>query len=86
MYQLYEKLQNYVTDQEREEMSAKLQSTEDWLYEDGEDEIKSVYVAKLAELKKVRVQQYPCFWEGLYTYSKFIVLHEYLPCGPCQNV
>lgn len=62
MCQLYEKLQNYVTDQEREEMSAKLQSTEDWLYEDGEDEIKSVYVAKLAELKKVRVQQY-CFWE-----------------------
>lgn len=61
MYQLYEKLQNYVTDQEREEMSAKLQSTEDWLYEDGEDEIKSVYVAKLAELKKVRVQQYHCF-------------------------
>jgi heat shock protein 4 len=58
MCQLYEKLQNYVTDQEREEMSAKLQSTEDWLYEDGEDEIKSVYVAKLAELKKVRVQQY----------------------------
>jgi heat shock protein 4 len=50
---LYEKLQNYVTDQEREEMSAKLQSTEDWLYEDGEDEIKSVYVAKLAELKKL---------------------------------
>lgn len=54
-YQLYEKLQNYVTEHEREEMSAKLQQTEDWLYEDGEDEIKSVYISKLAELKKVNV-------------------------------
>lgn len=26
---------------------------EDWLYEDGEDETKGVYVAKLEELKKV---------------------------------
>ena len=30
-----------------------LQETEDWLYEDGEDETKGVYVAKLEELKKV---------------------------------
>lgn len=28
---------------------------EDWLYEDGEDETKGVYVAKLEELKKVRI-------------------------------
>ncbi|GJY10455.1 NADPH:adrenodoxin oxidoreductase, mitochondrial isoform X1, partial [Tanacetum coccineum] len=32
---------------------AKLQETEEWLYEDGEDETKGVYVAKLDELKKV---------------------------------
>ena len=51
--QLYDKLQDYVTDHEREDMSAKLQQTEDWLYEDGEDEIKSVYIAKLVELRKV---------------------------------
>ncbi|KAJ7567999.1 hypothetical protein O6H91_01G015000 [Diphasiastrum complanatum] len=50
---LYEKLQDYVTDTEREELSAKLQQTEDWLYEEGEDEIKSVYIAKLEELKKL---------------------------------
>lgn len=50
---LYEKLQDYVTEYEREEMSARLQETEDWLYEDGEDEIKSVYTAKLAELRKL---------------------------------
>jgi heat shock protein 4 len=52
--QLYDKLQEYVTEHEREELSAKLQQTEDWLYEDGEDETKSVYVAKLGELKKVQ--------------------------------
>lgn len=50
---LYEKLQDYVTEYDREEMSARLQETEDWLYEDGEDEIKSVYTAKLAELRKL---------------------------------
>lgn len=50
---LYEKLADYVTEHEREELTGKLQQTEDWLYEDGEDEIKSVYVAKLAELKKL---------------------------------
>ncbi|CAM6092206.1 unnamed protein product [Calypogeia fissa] len=50
---LYDKLTEYVTEQEREELTAKLQQTEDWLYEDGEDEIKSVYVAKLTELKKL---------------------------------
>jgi len=32
---------------------AKLQEVEDWLYEDGEDEAKGVYISKLEELKKV---------------------------------
>jgi len=32
---------------------AVLQEVEDWLYEDGEDETKGVYIAKLEELKKV---------------------------------
>lgn len=36
-----------------EGLMAKLQEVEDWLYEDGEDETKGVYVAKLEELKKV---------------------------------
>lgn len=56
--QLYDKLSGFVTDFEREELTSKLQQTEDWLYEDGEDEIKSVYVAKLAELKKVSCSQH----------------------------
>lgn len=36
---------------DREALSAQLSSMEDWLYDEGEDETKSVYVAKLAELK-----------------------------------
>ncbi|CAN6442203.1 unnamed protein product [Victoria cruziana] len=49
---LHDKYQEFVTDSEREEFSAKLQEVEDWLYEDGEDETKGVYIAKLEELKK----------------------------------
>lgn len=49
---LSDKLQEFVTDSEREAFITKLQETEDWLYEDGEDETKGVYVAKLEELKK----------------------------------
>ncbi|CAN0878272.1 Heat shock 70 kDa protein 14 [Linum grandiflorum] len=43
---------DFVTEPEREEFLSKLQLVEDWLYEDGEDETKGVYVAKLEELKK----------------------------------
>ena len=51
--QLHDKYHDFVTDPEREEFTAILQQVEDWLYEDGEDETKGVYVAKLEELKKV---------------------------------
>eukprot|EP00250_Pteridium_aquilinum_P018221 c23991_g1_i1 orf=480-1118(-) len=50
---MYEKYREYATDAERQDLASKLQQTEDWLYEDGEDETKGVYVAKLAELKKL---------------------------------
>lgn len=50
---LCDKLQNYATQAEKEVLAAKLQETEDWLYEDGENETKSVYIAKLEELKKL---------------------------------
>ncbi|KAK9078310.1 hypothetical protein SSX86_002367 [Deinandra increscens subsp. villosa] len=49
---LHDKLHEFVTEPEREAFIAKLQETEDWLYEDGEDETKGVYTAKLEELKK----------------------------------
>ena len=53
--QLSDKLHEYITESEREAFLAKLQEVEDWLYEDGEDETKGVYVAKLEELKKVNI-------------------------------
>ncbi|KAI3463346.1 hypothetical protein Pfo_020009 [Paulownia fortunei] len=49
---LHDKYHEFVTDSEREQFIARLQEVEDWLYEDGEDETKGVYIAKLEELKK----------------------------------
>ncbi|KAM7483731.1 hypothetical protein LguiB_008314 [Lonicera macranthoides] len=49
---LHDKYQEFITESEREDFTAILQKVEDWLYEDGEDETKGVYIAKLEELKK----------------------------------
>lgn len=37
--------------QDRNSFTLKLEDTENWLYEDGEDQPKQVYIDKLAELK-----------------------------------
>ena len=60
--QLYDKYSDFVTPEDKEGLIAKLQEVEDWLYEDGEDETKGVYIAKLEELKKV------CLLQQLYLY------------------
>lgn len=39
--------------QDRDSLSLKLEDTENWLYEDGEDQPKQVYIDKLAELKVI---------------------------------
>ncbi|KAL9244648.1 hypothetical protein vseg_018406 [Gypsophila vaccaria] len=49
---LNDKYHDFVTPSEKDEFIAILQEVEDWLYEDGEDETKSVYTAKLDDLKK----------------------------------
>ncbi|XP_039143046.1 heat shock 70 kDa protein 14-like [Dioscorea cayenensis subsp. rotundata] len=49
---LHDKYQDFVQEAEKEAFATKLQEVEDWLYEDGEDETKGVYIAKLDELKK----------------------------------
>ncbi|MED6111330.1 hypothetical protein PIB30_051432 [Stylosanthes scabra] len=49
---LNDRYHEFVTESEKEALITKLQEVEDWLYEDGEDETKGVYVAKLDELKK----------------------------------
>lgn len=42
----------YVRDEQRTALLALLDDAENWLYDEGEDQAKSVYVAKLAELQK----------------------------------
>ncbi|KAH7430128.1 hypothetical protein KP509_09G085000 [Ceratopteris richardii] len=43
----------YANDTQREQLTARLQDIEDWFYDEGENETKGVYVAKLVELKKL---------------------------------
>lgn len=41
------------TDSEVEIISETLQKTEDWLYEEGDDESETVYIRRLEDLSKV---------------------------------
>jgi len=50
---LYSSYEKFITEDERSSFSLKLEDTENWLYEDGEDEKKQVYIDKLAELKQI---------------------------------
>ncbi|XP_040381327.1 heat shock 70 kDa protein 16 isoform X2 [Oryza brachyantha] len=50
---LSERYRSFATDSEREEISFNLQQTEDWLYEEGDDETEAVYTSKLEELKRL---------------------------------
>lgn len=50
---LHSILEKFVNDADRDAFSLKLEHTENWLYEDGEDQQKQVYIDKLAELKKM---------------------------------
>ncbi|KAL2915324.1 adenyl-nucleotide exchange factor sse1 [Polyrhizophydium stewartii] len=57
VYEVRSKLEmawsDFVADEDRAAFSKQLNATEDWLYGEGEDATKSVYVEKLNELKKV---------------------------------
>ncbi|KAF4077721.1 hypothetical protein AMELA_G00211200 [Ameiurus melas] len=46
-------LEKFVSEDDRDAFSLKLEDTENWLYEEGEDQQKQVYIDKLAELKKL---------------------------------
>ena len=50
---MYSQYDQFATDAEKENISSILTKTEDWLYEDGENESKQVYINKLDELKKL---------------------------------
>ncbi|XP_063612185.1 heat shock 70 kDa protein 4-like [Penaeus indicus] len=49
---IYEELEKYISEGDREKLGRLLEDTENWLYEDGEDCKKQVYLDKLTELKK----------------------------------
>ncbi|RGP76801.1 heat shock 70kda 4 [Fusarium longipes] len=48
---LDEQYAEFVSDEEKENIKAKLEATEDWLYEEGEDTTKGVYIAKIDEIR-----------------------------------
>ncbi len=49
--QMYDALANFVHPEKKADISAALEAAEDWLYDEGEDVKKSVYVAKLKEIE-----------------------------------
>ncbi|KAK2778676.1 adenyl-nucleotide exchange factor sse1 [Emmonsiellopsis sp. PD_33] len=55
IYELRDKIEGvyaeYANEEEKTRLKAKLDETEDWLYEDGEDTTKAVYVAKMDEVR-----------------------------------
>uniref|UniRef100_H3APY0 Heat shock 70 kDa protein 4 n=1 Tax=Latimeria chalumnae TaxID=7897 RepID=H3APY0_LATCH len=57
VYEMRDKLfgifEKFVNEDDRNSLSLKLEDTENWLYEDGEDQLKQVYIDKLGELKKL---------------------------------
>jgi len=50
---LYGRYEKYLSESDREEYMATLSGTENWLYEEGENCQKQVYISKLSDLKKV---------------------------------
>ncbi|XP_017340400.1 heat shock 70 kDa protein 4b [Ictalurus punctatus] len=57
VYEMRDKLhgmfEKFIGESDRDTLSLKLEDTENWLYEDGEDQPKQVYIDKLDELKKL---------------------------------
>ncbi|KAJ8015033.1 hypothetical protein DPEC_G00021940 [Dallia pectoralis] len=50
---LHGMLEKFVSEADRDILSLKLEDTENWLYEDGEDQPKQQYIDRLTELKKL---------------------------------
>ncbi|XP_010493114.1 PREDICTED: heat shock 70 kDa protein 16 [Camelina sativa] len=57
VYEMRDKMlntyRNTATESERECIARNLQETEDWLYEDGDDESENAYIEKLNDIKKL---------------------------------
>ncbi|KAG9454052.1 hypothetical protein H6P81_006956 [Aristolochia fimbriata] len=50
---LFDIYRSFCTEDEKDEISKNLQETEEWLYDDGDDESELVYTSKLEQLKKL---------------------------------
>lgn len=50
---LFNTYRSFASDLERDDISKTLQQTEEWLYEDGDDETENAYASKLEDLKKL---------------------------------
>uniref|UniRef100_A0A3B3BG61 Heat shock protein 4a n=1 Tax=Oryzias melastigma TaxID=30732 RepID=A0A3B3BG61_ORYME len=67
VYDMRDKLHGVLekfVNEERDAFSLKLEDTENWLYEEGEDQQKQVYIDKLAELKKIGQPIYNRYMEA----------------------
>ena len=82
IYSMRDKLQyqykDYASDAEREAILPVLQETEDWLYDDGDEETKSVYVRKLADLEsKVSLTSFFCIFVCLALICLFFFIYSF---------
>ena len=50
---IYDELEKFISEEDREKFSRMLEDTENWLYEDGEDCQKQIYLDRLADLKVI---------------------------------
>ncbi|KAJ9153779.1 hypothetical protein P3X46_027182 [Hevea brasiliensis] len=50
---LFNKYRSFASDREKEGISRSLQETEEWLYEDGDDETENAYTSKMQDLRKL---------------------------------
>lgn len=58
---MYDQYAEFASEEEKEKVKAKVDATEDWLYDEGEDTTKAVYIAKIDEIRAITgpiVQRY----------------------------
>jgi len=58
---MYDQYAEFASDAEKEKVKEKVDATEEWLYDEGEDTTKAVYVAKMDEIRAITgpiVQRY----------------------------
>lgn len=53
----------FASDKEKEKLKAKLEQAEDWLYDEGEDTTKAVYIAKIDEIRAVAGPIAQRYWD-----------------------